>query len=81
MRAHLLRIIDTDLDTDTDTLAAQMAVSDISAAANDMIYNVSLVESPKTSMLPPGQTLGLLPVERNASDEDDAYWLGGYAGI
>jgi hypothetical protein len=70
MRAHLLHLVDTESDP------ADTCSNDLTNAANDSCF-----EAPGFA---PSNALATRAVSGSCwhkSAEDDAYWLGGYAGI
>ncbi len=77
MRAHLLHVVDID------SHCFPTNAGDLPASANDTTYDVSGVALTTTMCtLADARTAGLKPVSSAiAKADDDAYWLGGYAGI
>ncbi len=76
MRTHLLRATYAfNSNTDKET--------DVGNAANDECYEKASVTTALTTLRPtvtPQKTEPSSPVVQDSNDNDD-YWLGGYAGI
>ncbi len=76
MRAHLLHVVDIDSHTVPTTSG------DLPVAANDTLYEIAGNElKAPIGVLTDGRTAGSVASTPAATAEDDAYWLGGYAGI